>query len=177
MKNREKYREAIKDILMYDSPSGVCRFLSEEVIPCYTEDHTYRGCSSIDCDSCRFMFMLWLDEECVEPLKPKLKSEVDWSKVPVDTLVRVRDYEDEPWKFMYFHGYNPQNYHKFEDAVYREVMRVQINCPYAYAGALGFCDKDYEEYRKKAAETCIKCKEDWLSQELDYELEGIENVL
>lgn len=157
MKNREKYREAIKDILMYDSPSGVCRFLSEEVIPCYTEDHTYRGCSSIDCDSCRFMFMLWLDEEYVEPLKPKLKSEVDWSKVPVDTLVR--------------------DYHKFEDAVYREVMRVQINCPYAYTGALGFCDKDYEEYRKKAAETCIKCKEDWLSQELDYELEGIENVL
>ena len=61
--------------------------------------------------------------------------------------------------------------------VYREVMREQINCPYAYMGALGFCDKDYEAYRKNAAETCIKCKEDWLSQELDYELEGIENVL
>lgn len=55
------------------------------------------------------------------------------------------------------------------DAVYRKVMREQINCPYAYMGALGFC----EEYRKNAAETCIKCKEDWLSQELDYELEGL----
>ena len=62
------------------------------------------------------------------------------------------------------------------NAVYRGVIWEQINCPYAYKGALGFCDKDYEEYRRNPAETCIKCKEDWLSQELDYELEGIENA-
>ena len=56
------------------------------------------------------------------------------------------------------------------NAVYREVMREQINCP-----ALGFCDKDYEAYRKNAAETCIECKEDWLSKELDYETQGVES--
>ena len=62
------------------------------------------------------------------------------------------------------------------NAVYREVMWEQINCPYAYIGELGFCDKDYEAYRRNPAEMCIKCKEDWLSQELDYELEGITNA-
>lgn len=110
MKNREKFREGIKDILMYDSPNGVCRFLKEEVLPCYTEDHQYRGCANIDCSACQVMFAFWLDEEYVEPPK----SEVDWSNVQVDTLVKVRDYEDDPWKLRYYRGYNPQNYHKFE---------------------------------------------------------------
>ena len=42
---------------------------------------------------------MWLDEEYKE-------SEVDWSKVPVDTLVRVRDGEDEEWILRYFKGIN-----------------------------------------------------------------------
>lgn len=40
------------------------------------------------------------NEEYVEPLKP----EVDWNKVPVDTLVRVRDDEDNEWVPRYFVG-------------------------------------------------------------------------
>lgn len=35
-------------------------------------------------------------------------------------------------------------------------------------GVVGLCREEQEEI-------CIKCKEDWLSQEIDYELEGIEN--
>ena len=46
------------------------------------------------------MLELWLDEEYTEPPKP----EVDWGKVPVDTLVRVRDSEDEEWELKYFKG-------------------------------------------------------------------------
>ena len=44
------------------------------------------------------LFAFWLDEEYTEPPKP----EVDWGKVPVDTLVRVRDGEYEPWRLQYF---------------------------------------------------------------------------
>lgn len=43
------------------------------------------------------LFTLWLDEEYVEP-----KPEVDWSKVPVDTLVQVRDDENDKWALRYF---------------------------------------------------------------------------
>ena len=34
---------------------------------------------------------------------------LDWSKVPVDTLVRVRDREDEGWILRYFKGINDKN--------------------------------------------------------------------
>lgn len=46
------------------------------------------------------MFAFWLDEEYIEPPKP----EVDWSKVPVDTLVMVKDFEREEWVLRYFKG-------------------------------------------------------------------------
>lgn len=91
-----------------------CSFMRDVVIPRFVGDDVMEDdiCGGVGCTLCSQMFAMfafWLDEEYIEP-----RPEVDWSKVPVDTLVRVRDYEDEPWKFMYFHGYNPQNYHKFE---------------------------------------------------------------
>lgn len=57
------------------------------------------------CGLCRDIFAFWLDEEYEEPPKP----EVDWSKVPVDTLVRVRDREDREWILRYFKGINDGN--------------------------------------------------------------------
>lgn len=54
------------------------------------------------CVTCTTALQLWLDEEYEEPPKP----EVDWSKVPVDTLVRVRDYEDDEWLLRYFKGFS-----------------------------------------------------------------------
>lgn len=40
----------------------------------------------------------WLQQEYKE-------SEVDWSKVEIDTPILVRDNEDEEWKERYFAGY------------------------------------------------------------------------
>lgn len=34
-----------------------------------------------------------------------MKPKVDWNKVPVDTLVRVRDGEYEKWRLRYFSGF------------------------------------------------------------------------
>lgn len=59
------------------------------------------------------------------------------------------------------------------DAVYRHVMEKYVVCPYAAIAGSGYCAKDYKAYRRNIEETCIKCKEDWLSQELEFETEGI----
>ena len=67
---------------------GGCDFINRNVFPTFGDGVS---CSSIDCAWCRFLSGIWLDEEYKEPPKP----EVDWDNVPVDTLVQVREYEDE----------------------------------------------------------------------------------
>lgn len=65
--------------------------------------------AELDCDICGIMFSFWLDEEYEEPPKP----EVDWGKVPVDTLVRVRDHESEEWRLQYFKGIDDSSTERF----------------------------------------------------------------
>ena len=107
MKNRDKYKaEIVKAILSRNK----CEFMTRIVFPEYIPgaDDT---CSYVNnCSSCSELFEFWLDEEYVEPPKP----EVDWSKVPVDTLVLVRDSEEEPWKMRYFKGVDDKAKRRFE---------------------------------------------------------------
>lgn len=103
MTNREKFRE---DILSWAKNSkgnaeAYCEFARKNMIPSLT-DCTDGGCAELTCTCCRTIFSVWLDEECEELPKP----EVDWSKVPVDTLVRVREREDKEWLLRYFKGIN-----------------------------------------------------------------------
>ena len=99
MKNREKFREEILSWVENSDPycDLYCEFAKKNIIPSFT-DCTNGGCGGVTCTWCRAVFALWLEEEYEEPPKP----EVDWSKVPVDTLVRVRDYEDQDWVLGYF---------------------------------------------------------------------------
>lgn len=99
MKNREKYRE---EIIKAIKSRETCEFMNDTVIPEFIGSKTDSKCicEMGDCRACLIRFTLWLDEEYIEPPKP----EVDWSKVPVDTLVRVRDAEDEKWLLRYFKG-------------------------------------------------------------------------
>lgn len=101
MKNREKYREEIKS-------RETCEFINDTVIPKFIGSKTDSKCicEMGDCRACLIRFTLWLDEEDIEPPKP----EVDWSKVPVDTLVMVRDREDQEWTLMYFKGLDDEGY-------------------------------------------------------------------
>lgn len=69
------------------------------------------------------------------------------------------------------------------DAVYRNVLVIQISCPYLYDYQYsmakedeGFCEKDLEAYERNPTATCLACIEDWLSEELDFEMEGLKNV-
>lgn len=102
MKNREKYRDEILSWVKNSDPycDPYCEFAKKNIIPSFT-DCTNGGCGGVTCTWCRAVFALWLDEEYTEPPKP----EVDWSKVPVDTLVRVRNSEDDKWLLRYFHLY------------------------------------------------------------------------
>ena len=95
MKNREKFREQILEWAVVPG-RDICDFKRKEVLPHFGKG----GCACISCPWCSIMLNLWLDEEYIEPQKP----EVDWTKVPVDTLVRVRDFESEEWTLRYFKG-------------------------------------------------------------------------
>lgn len=97
MKNRDKFREAIvKYAKTPEMKADVCEFIKLNVLPHFGKE----DCDDINEDWCPILFDLWLDEEYEEPSKP----EVDWDNVPVDTLVRVRDRDDEEWELKYFKG-------------------------------------------------------------------------
>ena len=99
MKNREKY---IDEIITMAASGTSCRFMIDNVMPNFIDNNVNVDtlCEDGKCCECSMLFALWLDEEYIEPPKP----EVDWSNVPVDTLVRVRDREDQEWILMYFKG-------------------------------------------------------------------------
>ena len=107
VKNREKFREEIvKNAREIDEEedAGVsaCEFINRNVLPTFGDG---ASCFTINCAWCRFLLGIWLDEEYEEPPKP----EVDWDNVPVDTMVRVRDREDQEWTLMYFKGIDDGN--------------------------------------------------------------------
>ena len=99
MKNREKFRE---EIIKAIKSRETCEFMNDTVIPEFIDSKTDSKCvcEMGDCRACLIRFTLWLDEEYTESPKP----EVDWNNVPVDTLVRVREYESDEWTLRYFKG-------------------------------------------------------------------------
>ena len=99
MKNREKYKNELMDVIKEDGI--VCEFVKKHEVYRMFENDSKSYCK-MACATCSTALQLWLDEEYEEPPKP----EVDWSKVPVDTLVRVREREDEEWLLRYFKGIN-----------------------------------------------------------------------
>lgn len=97
MKNRDKFRKAIvKYAKTPEMKADVCEFIKLNVLPHFGKE----DCDDINEDWCPILFDLWLDEEYEEPSKP----EVDWNRIPIDTLVQVRDRDDEEWELKYFKG-------------------------------------------------------------------------
>lgn len=106
MKNREKYRDEILNSVLRGNGNEYCEFVKKNVLPNLT-DCTNGECDKVhSCGFCRGIFTFWLDEEYTEPPKP----EIDWDNVPVDTLVRVRDSEEQEWTLMYFKGIEEEGY-------------------------------------------------------------------
>lgn len=100
MKNREKYKNELMDVIKLDG--NICDFMIKHDVSQMFGKDMERFCGETECTSCTTALQLWLDEEYEEP-------EVDWSNVPVDTLVRVRDREEEDWLLRYFKGINEKS--------------------------------------------------------------------
>lgn len=95
MTNREKYAEQILDIATTNSCIAV------------DEKGKMYKCENLMCRDCIFSRNENRESSCAENTKKWSEQEyveppVDWSKVPVDTKVYVRDSDSDPWKPRYF---------------------------------------------------------------------------
>lgn len=109
MKNKEKYKNELREAI--NENGRLCAFLQKYGVYRMFKPDWESFCGAMDCHFCPTALQLWLDEEQEEYEEP----EVDWDNVPVDTLVRVRNSEDEGWTLQYFKGISdtiPD--HKFE---------------------------------------------------------------
>lgn len=98
MTNREKYAERILDIAVTGHPFAINR--NGEV----------NSCGKVPCDECIFRKNKVTDISCGEKIKEWSEQEyveppVNWSKVPVDTKILVRDSEDGWWEKRHFARY------------------------------------------------------------------------
>lgn len=91
MTNREKYAEQIINMAVNDIKITVDK--EGRLSDCFAIN--CHDCAWSNCNNCRKKFRAWLEQEYVEPV-------VDWSKVPVDTKVFVRDSDSESWYPRYF---------------------------------------------------------------------------
>lgn len=99
MTNYEKYRDEIVKF-NYISNIGAREFCNDFVEPNILKP-TGKGCLDIDCAYCRMLMSVWLLDQYKEPKEP----EVDWSKVPVDTKIYVKDKIEGEWDKRYFAKY------------------------------------------------------------------------
>lgn len=108
MKNREKFAEQIIDIAIQRNKIAVNLTSGE---PC--------ACGKIICSKCLFgesnrdcdvLLKEWAEKEYEEP-------PIDWSKVPVDTPILVRNDERDKWKKRYFAKYEFGEVHAWHDGV------------------------------------------------------------
>lgn len=97
MQNFDVYWDEIVEAIKDDDK--MCCFMRGEVLPYFLKDN---DCKKIGCNTCAKMFTAWMFADYVEQPKP----EVDWSKVPVDTLVRVRNDKSATWLLRYFKAYD-----------------------------------------------------------------------
>ena len=93
MTNREKYAKEILDIVCEGSDVAV-----KNGVPCKCNKITCRECDFDNTAVCLNNRVKWFKAEYVEP-------PVDWSKVPIDTPILVRDSENEKWIKRHFAKY------------------------------------------------------------------------
>lgn len=94
MKNYEKYKRELKAYRM----GNFCDdYVKPDVLKLKKDDE----CGH-DCVRCLVLQTIWLLEEYEE-------SEVDWSKVEVDTPIFVKNSEDEMWRKRHFAKYENGN--------------------------------------------------------------------
>ena len=94
MTNREKYAERILDIACIGELLAIGKNTMKLV-----------SCADILCEDC--YFGMDVDKKCGDACREWCESEykeppIDWSKVPVDTPILVRDSQDDEWLHRHF---------------------------------------------------------------------------
>ncbi len=93
MTNKEKYGNEIIELATNTAMFGL-----KNGKPAICEEIKCEECDFYESDSCKgstYNFREWLNSEYVEP-------SVDWTKVPVDTPILVRDQENFEWTRRHF---------------------------------------------------------------------------
>ena len=103
MTNREKYAKEILDIVCEGSDVAV-----KNGGPCKCNKITCRECDFDNTAVCLNNRVKWFKAEYVE-------SPVDWSKVPIDTPLLVRDLENEKWTKRHFAKYEGGKVYAFRN--------------------------------------------------------------
>lgn len=141
MLNKEKYRDKIFEIAVNHDTCGV---KNGEVRPS-GELNCYE-CNFYSSDHCDMDFQKWANSGYKE-------LEIDWSMVPVDTPVFVRNYEDEiGWNRRYFYKYhdpkkNNSPFEVFMDGATSWSADHNETTLYKYCKLAR--EEDIEKYRKR----------------------------
>lgn len=93
MTNREYLQEHIKEFAGKLKGDG-CK-IEELILP-----EIGLECNGLSCKMCDLLVDSWLDAEH----KEFQEQEIDWNKLPVDTLLMCRGLEDDEWVLRYYAG-------------------------------------------------------------------------
>lgn len=149
MKNYEKYADEIK---RYSDSQVLC---DEIKIPFILKPIGKSCARDIDCDTCQTLTTLWLLEDYKE-------SEVDWSKVEVDTPIFVRDSEDENWHKRHFAKYKDGVIYTWDNGQ-TSWTKTYIMTAWKYAKLA----ESEEKCEKLSKEETKETETDWSKVEVD----------
>ena len=90
MTNYERYRD---EIIKCDGDGFCISFIRPKILKPMGKE-----CSNIGCGYCHMLMSMWFMDEYKE-------SEIDWSKIPVDTKIYVRESIYDKWLRRYFAKY------------------------------------------------------------------------
>ena len=105
MTNLEKYEDKIKLITYSGNGFAITESDGKVAVCGIVKCNDCKFCKSTM--SCRMQREKWLQQEYKE-------SEVDWSKVPIDTPILVRNFMDDGWEIRYFAGIIGGKIHTFD---------------------------------------------------------------
>lgn len=117
MLNKEKYAEEIVEIACSGKHIAIISGMPAVCVGTMCGECDFLG------KPCNEKIKEWANSEYVEP-------SVDWSKVPVDTPILVRDIESDEWERRYFAKYEDNTVYAWEDGA-------------TSWSAVGVCDWEY----------------------------------
>lgn len=101
MTNYEKYKDEIANV---HKQGHLFALTDEGIVPCI----------STECDKCKFG-SLCDDKKLIWLLSKYEKPTIDWTKVPVDAKILVRDFESDIWEKRYFAKYKNGKVYAWEN--------------------------------------------------------------